>query len=53
LKTEDETILEALDEIENTLCRQEYKCNNCGNIREDFTFLCDQCHAIESYSPVL
>ena len=53
LQTGDETTLEALDDIENTVCGQEYKCNNCGKIRADFTFLCDQCHAIESYSPVL
>jgi lipopolysaccharide biosynthesis regulator YciM len=53
LKTEDEAILEALDEIEDTLCGQEYRCSNCGNIKKDFTFLCEQCHAIESFSPVL
>jgi lipopolysaccharide biosynthesis regulator YciM len=53
LKAEDETVLEALDDIEGTLCGQEFKCNNCGNIRDDFAFLCEQCHAIESFSPVL
>lgn len=53
LKTEDESILEALDEIEDTLCGQEYKCSNCGHTKTDFTFLCEQCHAIESFSPVL
>ncbi len=53
LRTTDEPISSALDEIENTVCAQEYKCSNCGNVRADFTFLCEKCHAIESYSPVL
>lgn len=53
LRTTDESIFSALDEIENTVCVQEYRCSNCGNVRTDFTFLCEKCHAIESYSPVL
>jgi lipopolysaccharide biosynthesis regulator YciM len=53
LRTDDEAILSALDEIENTIGGQEYRCSNCGNVRSDFTFLCEQCHAIESFSPVL
>jgi lipopolysaccharide biosynthesis regulator YciM len=53
IKTEDETLLSALDEIEENFCGQEYKCSNCGNTRSDFSFLCEKCHAIESFAPVL
>ena len=53
MKTEDETVLSALDEIQETLCGQEYKCSSCGSVRSDFSFLCEKCHAIESFSPVL
>ncbi len=53
LQMEDEELIEAVDEIENTLSGQEYKCNNCGNTKANFAFLCEQCHAIESFSPVL
>ena len=53
LKAEDEEILSALDDIENTVCVQEFKCSNCGNVRKDFAFLCEQCHALESFSPGL
>jgi lipopolysaccharide biosynthesis regulator YciM len=53
LKTVDEPTLTALDEIETALWRQEFRCRNCGNMRVDFSFLCEKCHAIESFSPVL
>ena len=53
LKTVDEPTLTALDEIETALWRREFRCRNCGNVRVDFSFLCEKCHAIESFSPVL
>ncbi len=49
----DESIVEALDEIEQALCCHEYKCSNCGNTKVEYSFLCEKCHAIESFSPVL
>ncbi len=53
LKTDDESIITALDEMEEVLYAREYACNNCGNTRTDFSFICEKCHAIESFSPVL
>ena len=53
LRTADEPTLKALDEIEMVLWRQEFRCRNCGNVRADFSFICEKCHAIESFSPVL
>ncbi|MDH4210833.1 MAG: tetratricopeptide repeat protein [candidate division WOR-3 bacterium] len=53
LKTDDDAILSALSEMEELVYAAEYTCNNCGNMRRDFSFLCEKCHAIESFSPVL
>jgi lipopolysaccharide biosynthesis regulator YciM len=52
LKVEDD-VIDALDDIENAVCGQEFECSNCGNVRKDFAFLCEQCHALESFSPAL
>lgn len=49
----DESIVEALDEIEQSLCCHEYRCSSCGDARAAYSFLCEKCHAIESFSPVL
>jgi lipopolysaccharide biosynthesis regulator YciM len=49
----DESIVEALDEIEQSLCSHDYRCSNCGNTKSEYSFLCEKCHAIESFSPVL
>lgn len=53
LATSEETIASKLRDIEATVGVREYSCSNCGNIRLDFTFLCEKCHAIESFSPLL
>lgn len=53
LKTSDDTMLVDLDEMESLAYAAEYSCSNCGNTARNFTFLCEKCHAIESFSPVL
>ena len=53
LQTDDESFSVALEDIERTLCTKEYSCSNCGNTKPGFSFLCEKCHAIESFSPVL
>lgn len=53
LETEDERVAVALADIGTTFARREYACSNCGHVRPDFAFLCEKCHAIESFSPVL
>ena len=53
LKTDDRSILAALEDIEKTIGGQEYRCSQCGHTRADLSFLCEKCHAIESFSPVL
>ena len=53
LMTNDESTASKLQDIETTLLAREYTCSNCGNIRPDISFLCERCHAIESFSPSL
>ena len=53
LQTSDEATANRLREIETALHERHYACSKCGNIRSDFSFLCEKCHAIESFSPVL
>jgi len=53
LKTDDDSVMADLNEIEELVYAAEYTCNNCGNVTRDFSFLCEKCHAIESFSPAL
>jgi lipopolysaccharide biosynthesis regulator YciM len=53
LKTDDDAMFSALNEMEEMVYAADYTCNNCENMRRDFAFLCEKCHAIESFSPVL
>jgi lipopolysaccharide biosynthesis regulator YciM len=53
LKTDDKSTLASLDDIEKTIGGQEYRCSQCGHTRADFSFLCEKCHSIESFSPFL
>ncbi len=50
---EEESVKEKIDEIENTVSHKMYKCKNCGFDTEKFSFLCPQCHAVESFLPYL
>lgn len=53
IDTEDARVAAALADIGTTFARREYACRNCGHTRPDFVFLCEKCHSIESFSPVL
>ncbi|UCF69982.1 MAG: tetratricopeptide repeat protein [candidate division WOR-3 bacterium] len=53
LMTSDDVTAGRLQDIETSLDARAYSCGNCGNVRPDFVFLCEKCHAIESFSPSL
>jgi len=53
LMTEDKTIKRGIAEIEKTIRRKEFRCNNCGYEMQKFSFICPRCHAIESFLPYL
>lgn len=53
LATDDKRVVAAVSDIENALAARDYLCSNCGHVKQDFSFLCEKCHAIESFSPVL
>lgn len=50
-QTDDEAFEEQINEIENRLARTVFKCTNCGFDVDEKTFLCPQCHAVESFLP--
>ncbi|HEC77524.1 MAG TPA: tetratricopeptide repeat protein [candidate division WOR-3 bacterium] len=53
LSVDDEKLKENIAEIENTVRHKNYRCKNCGNQVERFSFICKKCHAIESFLPYL
>jgi lipopolysaccharide biosynthesis regulator YciM len=52
-QTGDDTCKEQINEIEHRLVRTEFMCTKCGFCVAEKTFLCPQCHAVESFLPRL
>jgi len=50
---DDEPFKEQIKEIEIRLARTVFRCTNCGFDVDEKTFLCPQCHAVESFLPRL
>lgn len=50
---DDDAFKEQIREIENKLVHTQFRCTNCGFEVDEKTFLCPQCHAVESFLPRL
>jgi lipopolysaccharide biosynthesis regulator YciM len=53
LTTEDKTTRRELGELIKGMNPNRYRCKNCGFEKETFSFICAQCHSIESFLPYL
>jgi lipopolysaccharide biosynthesis regulator YciM len=49
----DESMEESIGAIEDTMSYKYFKCSKCGFETEEFSFLCPQCHTVESFLPYL
>ena len=53
LMTDDKAIKNEIAEIKKTVSEHQFKCRNCGNEIDKFSFICKKCRAIESFLPYL